>query len=97
MITLLHPFPPLESGLAILLWLIHSGFTCCVGHISFGGTVASIMQLVYVYLFSTLEKHRRAYQVWYVEGADDNLRVSADAPFTRLFVCSRSSLTKLPS
>lgn len=37
-------------------------------HFSIGGSVGSIMQLVYVYLFSTLEKHNRAYQVWYVEG-----------------------------
>lgn len=44
-------------------------FNLLPGHFSIGGTVGSILQLVYVYLFSTLEKHNRAYQVWYIERA----------------------------
>lgn len=48
---------------ALLAQLTHAG------HLSFGGSVGSLVQLNFVYFFSVMHKKALGYQIWFVEGS----------------------------
>lgn len=50
-----------------------SHFDRSPGHLSWGGSVGSILQLHYVYTISVLHKYEAGYKIWFQEGAREAL------------------------